>query len=144
MEDEDLMEASDMPDLHPIGSEADFDSQLRHLAKLSDLVEDATATLKKLNAERFALSAHLARYMVTANCGGKTLDGIKFTQKKKVRSKVVDPDALRQWIAEDMAERVNLLMAVHNSKLTSYCSEGENEIPPGVDPRYVQYYVHLK
>lgn len=142
MDEDELAEA---PQQTPIQNEEDFDTRLRKLAAATAFLEVQETAVKKLKAELEALSYSLAQYMVTAKCKSKVLDGIAFTQKQRVFSKVEDKEALRQWILENDA--VDLLMAVHPSKLTSYCNEQleqGNTTPQGVNPNYIKYYVHVK
>jgi len=142
MEDE---EQSGEPTSIPIRSESDFDDRLRTLAQLTKEVERYTGIVKELTAEREQLSYSLAMYMLNSGCQSKILDGIKFTQKQRVFTKVTDKELLHQWIVENDA--ANLLMAVNSSKLTAYCNEQleqNGEIPPGVDPGFIKYSVSVK
>ena len=128
-----------------VGNESDFDAHLRTLAHLTKEVERYTEILKGLNEEKEALSYCLAMYMLNSGCSSKILDGIKFTQKQRVFAKVEDKEALRQWITDNNA--VDLLMAVHASKLTGYCNEqleAGHDIPAGVNPGFIKYSVHVK
>jgi hypothetical protein len=62
-----------------------------------------------------------------------------------VYSKVEDKAALRQWIEENNA--VDLLMSVHSSKLTGFCSEiaeTGGDFPAGVNPNFIKYSVSVK
>lgn len=141
--DDTLLE--EQPKLPPIENEAAFDARLRRLAALNAEVIVAEEGLKIKKTELEALSYSLAQYMLTSGCAQKVLDGIKFTQKQRVYSKVEDKEALRQWIVDNAA--VDLLMAVHPSKLTAYCNEcleAGGSTPTGVNPNYIKYYVHVK
>lgn len=143
--DEDAAELQDVPHLPPIGNENDFDARLRVLASLGKDIEKDSAMLKVSKAQYEALSYSLAQYMLTSGCGSKVLDGIKFTQKQRVFSKVEDKEALREWILANDA--VDLLMSVHPSKLTAYCNERLEEgedTPTGVNPNFIKYFVHVK
>lgn len=129
----------------PIKNEEDFDTQLRELAKLDKEVTEQSERLKVQKAKQEALSYSLAQYMLNSGCQSKILDGVKFTQKQKVYSKVEDKESLRQWILDNDA--VDLLMTVHPSKLTAYCNERleqGGETPIGVNPNYIKYFVHVK
>lgn len=129
----------------PIQSEDDFDARLRKLALLTAVCEDVSETLKKADVERDALSYQLAQYMIASGCLSKVLDGITFKQKQKIFSKVEDKEALREWITENDA--VDLLMAVHPSKLTAYCNErleAGDVTPTGVNPNFIKYFVDVK
>jgi len=126
-------------------SEDNFDKSLRRLAELDAMFEEAEAELKELKGQFEELSWSVANYMLSTGCSKKTLDGVTFTQKQRVFSKVEDKEKLRQWIEENGA--VDLLMRVHPSALTGYCNEClENgvEIPEGVNPNYIKYYVSVK
>jgi len=140
-EDEELEETISTP----IVTEDDFDRNLRDLARLDSEVDRLESQVKQLKAQREALSYSLAQFMLKTGCSKKVLDGITYTQKQKVYSKVEDKEVLRNWIFEHGA--VDLLMAVHPSKLTSYCNEQlENggETPLGVNPNYIRYSVSVK
>lgn len=122
-----------------------FEEQLRYLAKISKEVDQAAKVLKELKAEQEGLSYALAQYMMQGSVKSIVLDNIKFTQKQSVFSKVEDKEGLRQWILDNDA--VDLVMAVHPSKLTAYCNEqleAGNDIPTGVNPNFIKYYVHVK
>jgi hypothetical protein len=126
-------------------TEADFDRNLRRLAVLGSQVDEAESELKDLKAQFEELSWGLANYMLTTGCTKKVLDGIMFTQRQRVFSKVEDKEALRKWIEDNQA--VDLLMTVHPSKLTGYCNEcldNGTEIPTGVNPNFIKYYVSVK
>jgi hypothetical protein len=134
--------ALDMP---PIGNEEDFDTRLRRLSHLKGVVEDAEETLKALKAEYDGLSYALAQYMMASGCLSKVLDGISYKQTQRVFSKVEDKEALRNWISKNDA--VDLLMAVHPSKLTAYCNEqleAGGSTPDGVNPSFIKYSVKVK
>jgi hypothetical protein len=125
--------------------EANFDARLRDLARLAAEVDRLEAEAKQLNAEKEQLSYDLAQYMLTTGCSKKVLDGVTYTQKQKVFSKVEDKEKLREWIFQNDA--VDLLMAVHASKLTAYCNEQlENggTTPEGVNPNFIKYSVSVK
>lgn len=133
------------PPAPPIVNEFEFDIRLRKLAALIKDNEDMEAILKVHKAEADALSASLAQYMINSGCLSKVLDGITFKQKQRVFSKVEDKEALRQWITDNAA--VDLLMAVHPSKLTAYCNEcleAGGTTPAGVNPNFIKYFVHVK
>lgn len=126
-------------------NEDTFDRSLRDLARLTAEINDLEAQTKELNARKEELSYATAQYMLTTGCSKKVLDGITFTQKQKVYSKVEDKEALRAWIMENDA--VDILMTVHPSKLTAYCNEQlENggTTPTGVNPNFIKYSVHVK
>lgn len=142
MDEEELSEQEQLP---PIKSEDDFDTRLRALATLDREVEEKKTGLKELEARKEALSYSLAQYMLSAHCKSKVLDNVLFTQKQKIFSKVEDKEALRTWIQENDA--IDLLMAVHPSKLTSYCNEQlelGGTTPAGVNPNFIKYFVHVK
>lgn len=142
--DEELA-VEDLPVWSPIQDEQDFDGRLRKLAILTKTIDSESSLLISLKAEADALSSQLAKYMLSSGCSAKTLDGVKFTQKQRIFSKVEDKDALRNWIIENDA--VDLLMTVHPSKLTAYCNEQLEQngtIPVGVDPNFIKYFVHVK
>lgn len=122
-----------------------FESRLRELHQLSTIVEDTSESLKKVKAEHENLSYWLAQYMLSGAIKSIVLDGVAFTQKQRVFSKVEDKDALRGWIQENDA--VDLLMTVHPSKLTAYCNEqleAGGTTPTGVNPNFIKYFVHTK
>lgn len=142
MDDEGVMEEGVS---RPAISETDFDARLRELATLDEQADKLEADLKLVKAEREALSYSLAQYMLTTGCSKKVLDGITFTQKQKVFSKVEDKERLREWILQH--DMVDVLMAVHPSKLTAFCNEcleAGTETPEGVNPNYIKYFVHVK
>ena len=125
--------------------EATFDSRLRALSSLSTQIEETKEELKDLQSQLDDLSWGLANYMLTTGCSKKVLDGVTYTQKQRVFSKVEDKEALRQWIEEHQA--TDLLMTVHPSKLTGYCNEcleNGTEVPNGVNPNYIKYFVSVK
>lgn len=129
----------------PSVDEGSFDERLRNLARLAAEIDRLEAEAKQLSAEKEQLSYALAQYMLTTGCTRKTLDGITYTQKQKVFSKVEDKEKLREWIFQNDA--VDLLMAVHASKLTAYCNEQlENggTTPDGVNPNFIKYSVSVK
>lgn len=131
--------------VEPIKNESDFDERLRKLAKLTEVAKDQSEILKEVESEKEALSYQLAQYMLSSGCQSKILDGVKFTQKQRVFSKVEDKEALRQWVLENDA--VDLLMTVHPSKLTAYCNEQLEQggsTPTGVNPNFIKYFVHVK
>lgn len=137
--------ATDSTVLLPISNEEDFDERLRTLARLSKEVAEQEAFLKDIKTQYEELSYNLAMYMLNSGCSSKILDGIKFTQKQRVFSKVEDKELLRQWITEHDA--VDLVMAVHPSKLTAYCNEQleqGGEVPTGVNPLFIKYSVQVK
>lgn len=142
MEEEVLDET---PQLPPISGEADFDARLRLLAKSTAQIEEAEKALKEVKARNEALNYSIAMYMLNSGCLSKVLDGIAFKQKQRVFSKVEDKEALRKWITEN--DGVDLLMAVHPSKLTAYCNErleAGAETPTGVNPSFIKYFVDVK
>lgn len=125
--------------------EATFDDRLRELARLDEIIAGKESELKGLEATHESLSYTLAQYMLRTECKRKEISGFLFTQKQRVYSKVEDKAALASWIANNNA--VDLLMAVHPSKLTGYvneCVETGNEIPAGVNPNYIKYSVSVK
>ena len=125
--------------------ETDFDMKLRALALLVKQVEAVKENLKELERQKDDLSWRLAQFMLQTGCTRKTLDGVTFTQTQRVFSKVVNKELLRQWITDHDA--VDLLMAVHPSKITGYvneCLENNTEIPAGVDPSFIKYGVKVK
>lgn len=129
----------------PAVSEASFDADLRSLARLDAEIDRLEAEAKQLKAEKDELSYALAQYMLNTGCSKKTLDGITYTQKQKVFSKVEDKEKLREWIFQNDA--VDLLMAVHAGKLTAYVNEQlENggTTPDGVNPNFIKYSVSVK
>lgn len=143
MEEED--ESGEQTTALPIRDEGDFDERLRTLAHLTQELKRYEDIVKELSARKEALSYSLAMYMLNSGCQSKILDGIKFTQKQRVFTKVEDKEALRQWIAENDA--VDLVMAVHPSKLTAYCNEqleSGGDIPTGVNPSFIKYSVAVK
>jgi len=139
---EELME----PEVRPVQvNSQNFDDKLRELAALSSEADSLSAELKVIESSKEALSYALAQYMLNGSVKSIVLDGIKFTQKQRVFSKVEDKEGLRQWIDENNA--VDLVMAVHPSKLTAYCNEQleqGGDIPTGVNPNFIKYYVHVK
>jgi hypothetical protein len=133
------------PMLLPIDGEHSFDTRLREFAAITKEVEEVEQILKEKKAYQDALSQSLAQYMLASGCLSKVLDGKMFKQKQKVYSKVEDKEALREWIQQNDA--VDLLMAVHPSKLTAYCNEqleAGNTTPTGVNPNYIKYFVSVK
>ena len=142
-EEEDEESARTPPPLS--GGESAFDAKLRQLAELDRQLEEHKAELKQLTQQFDDLSWQLSQYMIQTHCKSKILDGISFTQKEKVYSKVEDKDALRTWIIDNDA--MDLLMAVHSSKLTAFvneCKENGQDIPPGVNPNFIKYFVKVK
>ena len=126
-------------------SEANFDARLRDLARLAAEIDSLEDEAKRLKGEKDSLEFSLAQYMLTTGCTRKTLDGITYTQKQRVFSKVEDKEGLRKWIEDNQA--VDLLMTVHPSKLTGYCNEcleNGTDIPKGVNPNFIKYYVSVK
>lgn len=122
-----------------------FEDKLRELRVISESADEQSAALKVTKAMQENLSYHLAQYMLTSSIKSIVLDGTAYTQKQRVFSKVEDKDALREWIITNDA--VDLLMAVHPSKLTAYCNEmldAGGETPSGVNPNFIKYYVHTK
>lgn len=139
------IEAEEVPQLSPIDNESVFDGKLRLLANLNARSEELSKALKIIAAEKEGLSYQLAHYMLNSNCKSKELDGKKFTQKQRVYSQVEDKEALNIWIKEN--DMVDVLMAVHPSKLTAYCNESleaGGDTPRGVNPNFIKYYVHVK
>lgn len=132
-------------DLPPIRTQEEFTQRLERLAICKEIVEETEADLKSAKAQEAALSANLAAYMLAGEIKSIVVGTHTFTQKQKVFSKVEDKEALRAWIADNDA--VDLLMAVHPSKLTAYCNEqleAGGETPIGVNPNFIKYYVHIK
>lgn len=122
-----------------------FDEKLQEFRVMSETVSEISDKLKVAKAEQENLSYWLAQYMLTGAIKSICLHGVVYTQKQKVFSKVEDKDALRSWIMDNDA--VDLLMAVHPSKLTAYCNEqleSGGTTPTGVNPNYIKYYVHSK
>ena len=125
--------------------EATFDDRLRELARLDQIVDEKKAELKGLESTHESLSYTLAQYMLRTECKKKEISGILFTQKQRVFAKVEDKVALREWIVQHDA--VDLLMAVHPSKLTGFCNEtmeAGGELPDGVNPSFIKYSVSVK
>jgi hypothetical protein len=145
---EDELEVVEVPALPSIKGEEDFDTRLRLLAASDEAIDKASAVLKELKARHEALSYSLAMYMMNSGCKEKVLDDFKFKKKQRVFSKVEDKETLREWIIKNDA--VDLLMAVHPSKLTSYCNEEKedgtlaNETPAGVNPNFIKHFVEVK
>lgn len=122
-----------------------FETKLQEFRVLSEFIEEVSTQLKTLKAQQENLSYWLAQYMLQGSIKSIVLHGVAYTQKQRVFSKVEDKDALRVWIMENDA--IDLLMAVHPSKLTAYCNEQlENggTTPTGVNPNFIKYYVHAK
>lgn len=139
------MEEEEEAVVHIQVTTSNFDECLREFVSISKRADEVSAELKEIKAEQDALSYALAKYMMTGSIKSIVLDGVKFTQKEKVYSKVDDKEALRAWINDNDA--VDLVMAVHPSKLTAYCNEqleAGGDIPTGVNPNYIKYYLHAK
>lgn len=145
MEEESLDAVPTLEKIAPILNEEDFDNRLSKLSLLETMADKAMTHAKELKAQADALSNALALYMLARDCKSKDVGGFKYTRKQRVFSKVEDKEGLRQWIMDNDA--VDLLMAVHPSKLTSYCNEQleqGGETPTGVNPNFIKYYVHIK
>lgn len=122
-----------------------FSEKLQEFRVKSEEVDALAASLKEAKAEQENLSYWLAQYMINGSIKNIVLHGVNYSQKQRVFSKVEDKDALREWILANDA--VDLLMAVHPSKLTAYCNEqleAGGTTPTGVNPNYIKYYVHAK
>lgn len=141
MEDEDVV-----AELRPIQvSSENFETLLMDLAILKEEIEKRSQILKSLKSEEDNMSYALAQYMMTRDIPFIGVGDKKFTQKQRVFSKVEDKEALRNWILENDA--IDLVMAVHPSKLTAYCNEqleAGGDTPSGVNPNFIKYYVHCK
>lgn len=122
-----------------------FEDKLHELRVASEAIAELSDKLKEEKGRFENLSYWLAQYMLTGSIKSIIVHGTAYTQKQKVFSKVEDKEQLRQWITENDA--VDLLMAVHPSKLTAYCNEQLEQggaTPTGVNPNFIKYYVHLK
>lgn len=122
-----------------------FENKLSELRVLRETAEEQSAALKETKAREENLSYWLAQYMLTGSIKSIVFQGVAYTQKQKVYSKVEDKEALREWIIVNDA--VDLLMAVHPAKLTGYCNEQlelGGTTPTGVNPNFIKYYVHSK
>lgn len=122
-----------------------FEDKLSELRVLREAADEYSKDLKEVKAREENLSYWLAQYMLNGAIKSIVYQGVAYTQKQKVYSKVEDKEALREWIGENDA--VDLLMTVHPSKLTAYCNEQLEQggsTPTGVNPNFIKYYVHSK